>query len=154
MVAMNEITWDHPSADYSFNGHDLCERPVKNGFCDYSDGSRFHGLCKTAPKSHYFIAPLNRFDPESELYSVRNRTYNPPHGQRIQRAPIGYATGANPYLEADGYFGCASGPGKLPVPVKLLQPDISSPEILIAPRLHPQAAPDEVSWRMVIEEVG
>ena len=34
-----------------------------------------------------------RFDPESQLYYVRNRTYNPVLGRWIQRDPIGYAGG-------------------------------------------------------------
>ena len=38
-----------------------------------------------------------RFDPESQLYYVRNRTYNPALGRWIQRDPIGYAGGINLY---------------------------------------------------------
>ena len=36
-----------------------------------------------------------RFDPETQLYYVRNRTYNPVLGRWIQRDPIGYAGGIN-----------------------------------------------------------
>jgi len=38
-----------------------------------------------------------RYDPETELYYVRNRTYNPPLGRWLQRDPIGYAGGINLY---------------------------------------------------------
>ena len=38
-----------------------------------------------------------RFDPESELYHVRNRTYSPVLGRWIQRDPIGYAGSVNLY---------------------------------------------------------
>ncbi len=42
-----------------------------------------------------------RFDPETQLYYVRNRTYNPVLGRWIQRDPIGYNGGINLY----GYVG-------------------------------------------------
>ncbi len=38
-----------------------------------------------------------RFDPEAQLYYVRNRTYNPALGRWIQRDPIGYDGGINLY---------------------------------------------------------
>ncbi len=38
-----------------------------------------------------------RLDPETQLYYVRNRTYNPVLGRWIQRDPIGYAGGINLY---------------------------------------------------------
>ena len=41
------------------------------------------------------------FDAETQLYYVRNRTYNPVLGRWIQRDPIGYAGGINLY----GYVG-------------------------------------------------
>ncbi|MHB1769389.1 MAG: RHS repeat domain-containing protein [Phycisphaerae bacterium] len=43
-----------------------------------------------------------RYDPESELYYVRNRTYNPPLGRWLQRDPIGYAGGVNLYEYVGG----------------------------------------------------
>ena len=43
-----------------------------------------------------------RFDPESQLYYVRNRTYNPVLGRWIQRDPIGYDGGPNPFQYASG----------------------------------------------------
>ena len=42
-----------------------------------------------------------RYDPESQLYYVRNRTYNPALGRWLQRDPIGYSGGINLY----GYVG-------------------------------------------------
>ena len=42
------------------------------------------------------------YDPESELYYVRNRTYNPILGRWIQRDPIGYQGGINLYGYASG----------------------------------------------------
>jgi RHS repeat-associated protein len=42
------------------------------------------------------------YDPETELYYVRNRTYNPTLGRWIQRDPIGYAGGINLYEYAGG----------------------------------------------------
>ncbi len=42
-----------------------------------------------------------RFDPETQLYYVRNRTYSPVLGRWIQRDPIGYDGGINLY----GYVG-------------------------------------------------
>ena len=44
-----------------------------------------------------------RFDPESQLYYVRNRTYNPLLGRWIERDPIGYDGGINLYE----YLDCA-----------------------------------------------
>ena len=38
-----------------------------------------------------------RFDAETQLYYVRNRTYNPILGRWIQRDPIGYSGGGNLY---------------------------------------------------------
>ena len=38
-----------------------------------------------------------RYDPETELYYVRNRTYSPILGRWLQRDPIGYAGGINLY---------------------------------------------------------
>ena len=38
-----------------------------------------------------------RYDPETALYYVRNRTYNPVLGRWIQRDPIGYSGGINLY---------------------------------------------------------
>ena len=43
-----------------------------------------------------------RFDPESELYYVRNRGYSPTLGRWLQRDPIGYAGGINLYEYVGG----------------------------------------------------
>ena len=43
-----------------------------------------------------------RFDPETELYYVRARTYNPTLGRWIQRDPIGFAGGVNLYEYVGG----------------------------------------------------
>ncbi|MGC9260544.1 MAG: RHS repeat-associated core domain-containing protein [Phycisphaerae bacterium] len=43
-----------------------------------------------------------RFDPETELYYVRNRTYSPTLGRWLQRDPIGYAGGINLYEYVGG----------------------------------------------------
>ena len=43
-----------------------------------------------------------RFDTETQLYYVRNRTYNPVLGRWIQRDPIGYSGGINLYGYARG----------------------------------------------------
>lgn len=42
-----------------------------------------------------------RFDPETQLYYVRNRSYNPVLGRWLQRDPVGYSGGINLY----GYVG-------------------------------------------------
>jgi len=51
-----------------------------------------------------------RYDPETELYYVRNRTYSPPLGRWIQRDPIGYAGGMNLYGYVGGRAGSSSDP--------------------------------------------
>ncbi len=51
-----------------------------------------------------------RFDPESELYYVRNRTYSPVLGRWIQRDPIGYAGGVNLYEYVGGLADAAVDP--------------------------------------------
>jgi len=43
-----------------------------------------------------------RYDPETELYYVRNRTYSPVLGRWLQRDPIGYAGGINLYEYVSG----------------------------------------------------
>jgi RHS repeat-associated protein len=43
-----------------------------------------------------------RFDVESQLYYVRNRTYSPTLGRWLQRDPIGYAGGINLYEYVGG----------------------------------------------------
>ncbi len=43
-----------------------------------------------------------RYNPETQLYYVRNRTYNPILGRWIQRDPIGYSGGVNLYEYVGG----------------------------------------------------
>ncbi len=58
-----------------------------------------------------------RFDPESRLYYVRNRTYLPVLGRWLQRDPIGYAGGVNLYEFVGGRAAVAMDPtGTLVVP--------------------------------------
>ncbi len=42
------------------------------------------------------------YDPETDLYYVRNRTYNPVLGRWVQRDPIGYSGGINLYEYVGG----------------------------------------------------
>ena len=53
------------------------------------------GLSDTSPLRRRCAAPLNQSDPETELYYVRARTYNPILGRWNQRDPIGYQGGPN-----------------------------------------------------------
>ena len=53
-----------------------------------------------------------RFDPESQLYYIRNRTYNPALGRWIQRDPIGISGGINLYeYVGSGPVGNVDSPG-------------------------------------------
>ncbi len=52
-----------------------------------------------------------RFDAETQLYYVRNRTYSPVLGRWIQRDPIGYASGINLYGYVEGEPTGNSDPG-------------------------------------------
>ncbi|EQD79982.1 RHS repeat-associated core domain protein, partial [mine drainage metagenome] len=51
-----------------------------------------------------------RYDPESQLYYVRNRTYSPVLGRWLQRDPIGYAGGVNLYEYVGGRAATAVDP--------------------------------------------
>ena len=51
-----------------------------------------------------------RFDSETELYFVRNRTYNAVLGRWIQRDPIGYQGGINLYEYVGGMVGFMADP--------------------------------------------
>jgi|GEM_PF-1438487 len=53
------------------------------------------------------------YDPESELYYVRNRTYSPPLGRWLQRDPIGYSGGVNLYGYVHGRAVVATDPSGL-----------------------------------------
>ena len=62
-------------------------------------------------------ASLNH-DPESQVYYVRNRTYNPVLGRWIQRDPIGYAGGINLYEYVGGAtLGWADPDGAVAIPI-------------------------------------
>ena len=49
----------------------------------------FWELPDASPLRRLSAAPLNRNDPETQLYYVRNRMYNPALGRWVQRDPIG-----------------------------------------------------------------
>ncbi len=51
-----------------------------------------------------------RFDPDTQRYYVRNRTYNPVLGRWLQRDPIGYAGGVNLYEYVGGRAAVAVDP--------------------------------------------
>jgi RHS repeat-associated protein len=55
----------------------------------------FWELPDASPLRRLSAAPLNRNDPETQLYYVRNRIYNPALGRWGQRDPIGYSGGIN-----------------------------------------------------------
>ncbi len=58
-----------------------------------------------------------RFDPETELYYVRNRSYNSVLGRWIQRDPVGYAGGINLYEYVGGRaLSATDASGASPVP--------------------------------------
>ena len=59
--------------------------------------SGFWELPDASPLRRLSAAPLNRNDPETQLYYVRNRMYNPALGRWIQRDPLRYTNGANTY---------------------------------------------------------
>ena len=54
-----------------------------------------------------------RFDPETDLYYVRNRTYNPALGRWLRRDPIGYSGGINLYEYVNGRAVAAVDPAGL-----------------------------------------
>jgi RHS repeat-associated protein len=64
--------------------------------------SGFRELPDASPLRRRSAAPLNRNDPETQLYYVRNRMYNPALGRWVQRDPIGYSGGINLYEYVGG----------------------------------------------------
>ncbi len=54
-----------------------------------------------------------KYEPETQLYYVRNRTYNPTLGRWIERDPIGYLAGPNLYEYAVGASVVATDPSGL-----------------------------------------
>jgi RHS repeat-associated protein len=119
MVALNEqlqhcgvpISDGHMSLNV-IDGCDFTKRsgevhggPVVNfgvsGFCGLSDASPLRRRC---------AAPPNQSDPETQLYYVRNRTYNPTLGRWVQRDPIGYFGGIDLYEYVNGRAATALGP--------------------------------------------
>ena len=109
MVAWND-TFSQcgvPDSDGSMSpdvidGFDFTKRSeeVRGGCIVIFGGAGFRGLSDASPLRR-FAAPLNQSDPETELYYVRNRMYNPALGRWVQRDPIGYSGGINLY----GYVG-------------------------------------------------
>ena len=78
-----------------------------------------------------------RFNPETQLYYVRNRTYNPVLGRWLQRDPIGYAGGINLY----GYVGGRPG----------IKTDASGLTPLQCPAAGP---PGSCCWRSSLRDWG
>ena len=71
-----------------------------------------------------------RFDPDTQLYYVRNRTYSPVLGRWIQRDPIGYKGGINLYEYAGGGPTAKIDPrGDLPWWVWLVTPILAAREM-------------------------
>ena len=62
-----------------------------------------------------------RFDPETILYHVRNRTYGPALGRWIQRDPLWYVDGENLYEYVEGLASGAADPFGLAAVIKLVQ---------------------------------
>ncbi len=74
-----------------------------------------------------------RYDPETELYYVRNRTYRPTLGRWIQRDPIGYVGGVNLYEYVESNPVNAVDPwGKIAVPLPKSIPEAVAEAILAA----------------------
>ena len=65
-------------------------------------GAGFRGLSDASPSRRRSAAPVNRSGPETQLYYVRNRMYNPALGRWVQRDPIGYSGGINLYEYVGG----------------------------------------------------
>ncbi len=97
MVAWND-TFSQcgvPDSDGSMSpdvidGFDFTKRSeeVRGGCIVIFGGAGFRGLSDASPLRR-FAAPLNQSDPETQLYYVRNRMYNPALGRWVQRDPIG-----------------------------------------------------------------
>ena len=105
MVALNE-KFSHggvPASEWRVSPHeidaiDLTTRSeeIRGGSVANFGGAGFRGLSDASPLRR-FAAPLNQSDPETQLYYVRNRMYNPALGRWGQRDPIGYSDGINLY---------------------------------------------------------
>ena len=106
MVALNE-KFSHSGVPASegrvspdeIDAFDFTKRSeeVRGGSVANFGGAGFRGLSDTSPLRRRSAAPVHRYDPESELHYVRNRTYSPALGRRVQRDPIGYQGAINLY---------------------------------------------------------
>ena len=111
MVALNE-KFSHggvPASEWRVSPHeidaiDLTTRSeeIRGGSVANFGGAGFRGLSDASPLRRRSPAPVNRNDPETQLYYVRNRTYSPGLGRWIQRDPIGYEGGINSYEYVKG----------------------------------------------------
>ena len=119
MVALNE-KFSHsglPASEGHVSPHEIDafdftkrSEEVRGGSIVNFGVSGFRELSDTSPLRRRSAAPLNQSDPETQLYYVRTRTYNPALGRWIQRDPIGYSGGINLYEYVGGRAAVALDP--------------------------------------------
>ncbi len=111
MVAWNEkfshrgnLASDGSMSPDVIEGFDFTKRSkeVRGGSVVNFGVSGFWELPDASPLRRRSPAPVNRSDPETQLYYVRNRMYNPALGRWGQRDPIGYSDGINLYEYVGG----------------------------------------------------
>ena len=111
MVAWNEkfshsenLASDGSISPDVIEGFDFTKRSeeARGGSVVNFGGAGCRKLSDASPLRRRSPAPLNRNDPETELYYVRNRMCNPVLGRWAQRDPIGYSGGINLYEYVNG----------------------------------------------------
>ena len=111
MVALSENMFHHPGTHW-INSGTTTQRGRRNGEA-YDTDAHGNTLIFTAPDSssdcwrdsavqssygaNEIIFCGCCYDPETQLYYVRARTYSPTLGRWLQRNPIGYVSGINLY---------------------------------------------------------